>query len=104
MNNYRWLLNTLIAILILTGSYNLTYGQTFTDSFTGSGNIGGTGNLSSNNGWTTHSPTSGGGEIPITTGSLAYTGLQISAGNKVTLPGTNTTVSRDVNAALSLGT
>jgi hypothetical protein len=104
MNTYRWLLNTLFALLILCGSYSLTYGQTFTDSFTGAGNIGGTGNLSSNNGWTTHNPASGGGEIPITTGSLAYPGLQTSTGNKVSIPGSNSTVQRDVNAALSLGT
>lgn len=75
---------------------------TFYDGFTGTDNIGGTGAAGTgNNGWITHSGT---GTIPINAGSLTYAPLQASTGNRVTIPGDNATVSRDVNAALSLGT
>jgi hypothetical protein len=104
MKILRYLLRSCLAIFTLFCFNNFLQAQTFYDGFTGTGNIGGTGNLSSNNGWTTHSPSTGGGEIPIISGNLSYTGLQASVGNKISLPGNGTTVSRDVNAALSLGT
>jgi len=95
----------LLPFVLLCGLVVTSLGQTpFYDGFTGTDNIGGTGNLTNNNGWTTHSPSTGGGTIPITSGSLSYAGLQASTGNKVSLPGSNTTTSRDVNATLSLGT
>lgn len=68
--------------------------------YTAADNIGGTASGSgSNNNWTTHS---GNGAISVVSGSLTYTGLSASAGNKVQIPGTNATVTRDVNRASSI--
>ncbi|MEI8046937.1 MAG: T9SS type A sorting domain-containing protein [Bacteroidota bacterium] len=80
-----------LAIFMLVPGFG--WGQ-FYDGFTGTGNISGA------NGWVIHS---GAGIIPINTGSLAYSGLFASTGNRVTIPGNNTAVSSDVNAALSIG-
>ncbi|WP_205502899.1 T9SS type A sorting domain-containing protein [Rufibacter psychrotolerans] len=85
-------------------------GQTFYEPFNGTGTVGGadaTTAGATSNGWTTHSPspsnTSSGttGAISIETGSLTYAGLAPAVGNKVLLPGTNSTVSRDINADVS---
>lgn len=62
--------------------------------YTVASTIGGTTNGTSNNNWTTHS---GSGSISVTSGSLNYTGLQASTGNKMRLPGANGTTSADVN-------
>jgi len=53
---------------------------------------------SSSNNWVTHS--GAGGTIDIQNGNLSYTGLQAPTGYMVRLPGTNLTVSRDINRAL----
>ena len=53
------------------------------------------------NNWTTHSGT---GEILVDTTSLSYTGLALSQGNKIIVPGINTgtgAVSKDINRAFS---
>ena len=65
--------------------------------------IGGNGiaGTSSNN-WTTHSVTTGQTTtIDIYTGNLSYPGLSTSSGYKTKLPGTNSTVSRDINRAIT---
>jgi hypothetical protein len=49
------------------------------------------------NNWTAHSGT---GNIPVGTGSLSYDGLLVSAGNKISIPGT-TAVTKDINRAVS---
>jgi hypothetical protein len=75
----------------------------FYDGFTGTGNIGGNCiDITCNeNGWFTHSGTLA-GTIDIINGSLTYDGLQAPTGNKVYIPGSNTTTSRDVNAAITV--
>lgn len=74
----------------------------FYDGFTGTGNIGGdcSDATCNNNGWYTHSNTKP-ATINIIDGSLNYTGLQASTGNKVFLTGVTLDVARDVNAALT---
>ena len=74
----------------------------FYDGFTGTGNIGGNcaDATCNSNGWYTHSNTSA-TTIDITPGSLNYTGLQTSTGNKVYLTGVTTELKRDVNAAVT---
>lgn len=55
----------------------------------------------SSNNWTTHSVTTGQTTtIDVLNGNLSYTGLATSSGNKIFLPGTNSTVSRDINRAI----
>ena len=57
--------------------------------------------IGSNN-WLTQSNTSGNsGTIDVITGSLTYTGLAASSGNKVLLPGNNASVPRDINRAFT---
>lgn len=77
----------------------------FYDSFTASAgdNIGGncTNTACNNNNWYTHSGTLA-GTIDILSGSLTFPGLIASLGNKILLPGSNGTVSRDVNAAVTV--
>ena len=74
-------------------------------NYTVPGNIGGNTAASgtSNNNWTTHS-NSQAGTIDVLTGSLSYNGLIASEGNKVLLPGNNTTTTRDVNRAIPSNT
>lgn len=81
---------------------NLTFGQ-FYDGFTSTGNIGGdcSDATCNNNGWYTHS-NSKPATIDIIAGSLSYTGLQASTGNKVYIIGNNLTLARDVNAAITV--
>ncbi len=75
-------------------------------NYTAGDNIGGNSTATSggsNNNWTTHSNTSGNsGVIGVTAGSLSYTGLQASTGNKVRLPGSNTTTPRDINRPVTV--
>ncbi len=91
--------------LILVSS--LSYGQTiFYDGFNYSipGNIGGNTTTASDaigsNNWFTHSNTAntGTGSIDLLSGSLSYTGVAPSTGNKVLLPGANATTPRDINS------
>ena len=53
--------------------------------------------------WATHSntATTGTGTIDVLTGSLSYSGLATSVGNKVLLRGNNTTTPRDINRAIT---
>jgi hypothetical protein len=101
---------TLSFILLAT----LSFGQallTETFNYTVPGNVGGNTSTASDavgsNNWATHSNTSSTtgvglpGTIDVTTGSLSYTGLFASVGNKVMLPGSNTTTSRDINRAIT---
>ena len=68
--------------------------------------IGGNGEVgSTSNNWTTHSITSGQTTtIDIQDGSLSYTGLTSSIGNKVYLFSNNNAVSRDVNRGFTSST
>jgi len=91
----KFTLKAIFLMALLFVGFQLTgRGQDFYDGFTG------TGDISNNNGWTIHNGT---GIIPINSGSLVYTGLQAPVGNRVTIPGNNTTVSADVNAPLTVG-
>ncbi len=91
----------LLCVIMISGK---TFAQ-FYDGFTGTAgdNIGGNcvGSTCNNNGWYTHSNTKT-GTINILDGSLNYTGLVASIGNRILLPADNTNVPRDVNAAVTL--
>jgi hypothetical protein len=93
-----------ILLFFFLCSFSKTSAQTLYEGFSYlageniGGNTSGTGGPVNN--WFTHS-NSLVGTIDITTGSLNYAGLQGSGGNKIRLPGSNSTVSRDVNRALT---
>ncbi len=92
------------ALIAFLGISQLAVGQ-FYDGFTGTGNIGGNCAVvgatpdCSSNGWTTHSGTVG--TIDITAGSLSYTGLATSTGDKIHVLGTSS-LTRDVNAPVTI--
>ena len=92
-----------LAVLLMTTT--LSFGQTLYESFnyTTPGNIGGNTNttdaIGSNN-WVTQSNAAT-GTIDVLQGNLSYNGLTTSTGNKVLLPGNNTTTPRDVNRAFT---
>ena len=103
-------LYTLSFILLAS----LTFGQTLlyeNFNYTVPGNIGGSTTTASDatgaNNWATHSNTSTvsgvglAGTIDLVSGSLSYISLPTSTGNRVLLPGSNTTTSRDVNRAFT---
>jgi hypothetical protein len=102
-------LYTLSFILLAS----LSFGQTllYEDfNYTVPGYIGGnlatvTDAVGSNN-WFTHSntATTGVGTDDVIAGSLSYTGLATSTGNKVMLPGANSTTPRDVNRPFTTAT
>lgn len=71
-------------------------------NYTAGDNIGGNTNTTGGpvNNWYTHSNNKV-GTINVIAGSLSYTGLQTSTGNKILLPGDNTNVPRDVNRAFT---
>ena len=89
----------------------LSFGQTILNedfNYTFPGNVGGNSGVTTPldgvavNNWITHSNTSGNtGTIDLVSGSLNYTGLQVSTGNRVLLPGSNATVPRDINRAIT---
>lgn len=97
-------LYTSFFLLAFLGISQLSFGQ-FYDGFTGTGNIGGNCTVvaatpdCASNGWYTHSGTVG--TIDIIAGSLSYTGLQASTGDKVLITGLST-LTRDVNAAITI--
>ena len=72
-------------------------------SYIAGGNVGGSTNAAgtTNNNWTTHS-NSLVGTINVVSGSLNYTGLLASTGNRISLPGSNATVPRDINRSAGL--
>lgn len=92
---------------------SLSFGQTLlyeNFNYTVPGNIGGstttaTDAVGSNN-WFTHSntATTGTGTVDVMSGSLSYTGLFTSTGNKILLPGVNATTPRDVNRPFTTAT
>ncbi len=94
-----------LFILLLILSSSLVEGQVLYEGFdyTIPGYIGGNGNAgSSSNNWTTHSVTSGQTTtLDLYSGSLSYTGMQASTGNKVLIFGNANATSRDVNRALT---
>ena len=94
-----------LSILLLSQAQNVTGQAILYENFdyTVPGYIGGNGNAgSTSNNWTTHSVTTGQTTtIDLYTGSLSYLGLMGSSGNKILMPGANSTVSRDVNAAIT---
>ena len=94
-------LYTSFFLLAFLGISQLSFGQ-FYDGFTGTGTIGGNcaDATCNENGWFTHSNTNA-ATIDILPGSLTYTGLQASTGNKVYITGVTTTLKRDVNAAVT---
>lgn len=101
----------ILSFVLLT---SLSFGQVVLNEsfdYTTPGFIGGntttpTDATGSNN-WLTHSNTSTvanvglPGTIDVLSGSLTYSGLATSTGNKVYLSGNNSTVSRDVNRAIT---
>ena len=94
-----------LFLLLIAGT--VSYGQVLYEDFnyTVPGNVGGNSTATSDavgaNNWATHSNTlNNSGKIDLVTGSLSYTGLLASTGNKILLPGDNVTVPRDINRAL----
>ena len=90
------------TILLLNSQ--VSWGQTLYEDFnyTSTLNIGGSTNSTGGpiNNWYTHN-NSLAGIIPVTSTSLSYSGLLAPTGDKVRLPGSNSTVPRDVNRALT---
>lgn len=88
-----------IYTLLVIAISSLSYGQLLYEDFnyTFPGNIGGNTTTvpETNNNWTTVNNTQV-GTIDILNGSLSYSGLQSSTGNKVYLPGSNTSTPRDI--------
>lgn len=102
----RLLLKSTILTALLILSVNVGWGQALlTESFnyTTPAYVGGNGAIgTSSNGWTTHSVTSGQATtIGVYNGSLSYPGLAAPVGNKVMLPASNITVSRDINSGFT---
>ena len=96
-----------IYTLSLLLAFTMSFGQTIMyEGFDYTGNIGGaTASVDAvgSNGWFTHS-NSLAGTINVDAGSLSYIGIAPSTGNKVVLPGANSTTSRDVNKPFSSST
>lgn len=99
-----------LYILLLLAITNFSIGQVVlneTFDYTVPGFIGGnlatTNDAIGSNNWSTHSntATTGIGTIDVLAGSLTYTGLASSLGNKILLPGSNTTTPRDINRAIT---
>ena len=96
----------LLLFVMAFGFSVLGMGQILYEDFnyTVPGYVGGNGAAgTSSNNWTTHSVSTGQTTtIDLQTGgSLLYTGLAASAGSRIKLPGTNSTVSRDINRAFT---
>jgi hypothetical protein len=93
----------LLLLLITT----ISFGQYEPFDYTMPGFIGGnlttTDTVGSNN-WLTHSNAliNGTGTIDVLPGSLTYNALTTSTGNKVFLPGNNTTTPRDINKKITI--
>lgn len=91
-------------LLVLTSS--LSFAQTIVYEgfdFPAGSNVGGTTSTNDgiiNNNWATHQTTTA-GTIDVISGSLSYTGIYPSTGNKIILPGNQTTTPRDINRAFS---
>ena len=99
----------LAAAAVLAISATTGLGQSLYESFNYSvpGNVGGTSTATSdatgNNNWATHSNTSGNsGAISLVSGSLSFPSLAASAGNRINIPGANSSVPRDINRPTAL--
>ncbi|MBY0487554.1 MAG: T9SS type A sorting domain-containing protein [Flavobacteriaceae bacterium] len=102
-----------IYSLLLIALTSFSFGQTIMYegfNYTVPGNVGGnlavaTDPVGSNN-WFTHSntATTGTGTIDVQTGNLSYTGIAASTGNKILLPGSNTSTPRDINRGFTSST
>jgi hypothetical protein len=89
----------LYFLFVLTVAVNVVGAQLYEGfNYTAGQNVGGTCNPApcSNNNWTTHSA-SNAGTIDVLSGSLTYTPLQPSTGNRIKIPGNNVTTTRDIN-------
>lgn len=92
------------AVTFTMGANNVTlyakWSQPLYESFTytAGDNVGGNTSASgtANNNWTTHSNNLA-GTIAVSSLSLNYNGLKTSTGNKISIPGANATVPRDIN-------
>ncbi len=104
MRKITYFKTMLVAIALIVGSRSASAQSLYEGfNYTVGTNMGGntTATLEGpNNNWYTHS-NSKVGTIDVTSGSLTYTGLASSVGNKVRLPGDNTNVPRDVNTAIT---
>ncbi len=85
------------ANVVLYAKWVLPFYEPF--NYTVGTTVGGTTTGTSSNNWTNHSGT---GSISVTSGSLSYTGLQASTGNKIRMPGANATTSADVNTPIGI--
>ena len=91
------------AVTFVLGAANVTLFAKWADplydgfNYTVASNVGGstTGSGTTNNNWTTHSNSTA-GTITVSSPSLSYTGLQASIGNKISIPGANSTTGRDI--------
>jgi len=100
----------LFTLLLFTGT---SFGQVAlyenfnytTPGFVG-GNLTTASDAIGSNNWATHSNTAstGAGTIDVIAGSLNYPGLAASVGNKIYLPGSNTTTPRDINRSFTAST
>jgi hypothetical protein len=97
-----------IYSLLLIALSSLSFGQFYEGfNYNTPGNIGGatttTSDATGSNNWLTQSNTlSNSGTIDIIAGNLSYTGIATSTGNKILLPGSNSTVPRDINRAFTM--
>lgn len=98
-----------LLMLVVGLMTTLSFGQLYEPfNYVTPGYIGGNSTTSSDaigsNNWLTHSntATTGTGTIDVLSGSLSYSGLASSTGNKVLLPGNNATTPRDINRAITV--
>jgi hypothetical protein len=94
----------LAMFFVASGAWGQSLYEDF--NYTVGGNVGNnctTATCTANNNWFTHSNTAGNSAtVTVLSGSLAYAGLQASTGNRVTVPGSNTTLPRDINRPTGL--
>ena len=97
-----------IYSLLFIALTSVSFGQFYEGfNYTTPGNIGGatttTSDATGSNNWLTQSNTVGNsGTIDVVAGNLSYTGIATSTGNKILLPGSNSTVPRDINRAFTM--
>jgi len=103
MKKLYFLLIALTATTFTFGQVVLNEGFDYTTPGFVGGNLATSSDAVGSNNWATHSntATTGTGTIDVLAGTLSYTGLATSVGNKVLLPGNNSTTPRDINRALS---
>ncbi len=94
---------TILALVFIATGLNAQLVLYEGFDYTIPGYIGGNGAAgTSSNNWITQNVTTGQTTtIDLYSGSLSYAGLPTSAGNMILMPGTNSTVSRDINRAIT---